>query len=81
MAKFKRTNLGYKNEPCCTVEKKQSSVSYPTFYVQKKLPITKMDVGKTFDAKAKIKCTGLTQRAGEGKNNFDYTFEVRDIQF
>ena len=80
MARLKRTNLGYKNEPPVEI-KKQSSISYPTFYTQKKLPVTKTDVGKTFDVKAKIKFVGLDQRTGEGKDNFDYRFEIRDIQF
>lgn len=75
MAKLKRTNLGYKNTPIT----KQSSITYPTFYVQKKLPIVGADVGKSFDIKAKIKCIGF--RVGGDKDNFDYTFEIRDIQF
>ena len=83
MAKYKRANLGYKTEEPIAVEKKQPSISYPTFYVRKKLPITKTDIGKIFDVKAKIKCIGLDQftRTGEGKDSLDYTFEIREIQF
>lgn len=81
MAKYKRTNLGFKSKVETVTKSKEPSISYPTFYVRNKLPITAKDVGKTFDVQAKIKCVGLDQRIGEDKNNLDYTFEIREIQF
>lgn len=55
---------------------------YPTIYIENKnLPFEDGDVGKTFDAKVKIKLTGITTRNKEGDDRQTYDFEVRKIEF
>ena len=81
MAKYKRTNLGTKNDvtECCSPPK--NKMNYPSFYVRKKLPIDKKSIGKTFEVKAKIKLVGLNQSTSENDDSFDYSFDVINIEF
>ena len=82
MAKYKRTNLGVKDKgatECCASSK--NKVRYPSFYVRKKLPLDKTAIGKSFDVKAKIKLTGLNLNSSERSEEFNYDFEIIDIEF
>ena len=79
MAKYKRTNLGTKENYEVSKQPK-NKVIYPSFYVRKKLPIDKKSIGKTFEVKAKIKLVGLDQRTNENKDDFDYTFDIINIE-
>ena len=82
MAKYKRTNLGVKDKgvtECCAASK--NKVRYPSFYVRKKLPLDKTAIGKTFEVSAKIKLTGLNQSTNEKSDDFDYTFDIINIEF
>lgn len=55
---------------------------YPSIYIEEKdLPFEDGDVGKTFDAKVKIKLTGLNTRSREGSDMKTFDFEVRKIEF
>lgn len=82
MAKYKRTNLGYKPSKDVPVSSTSNEIEYPSFYVRKKLPIGKDAVGKSFDVKAKIKLVGLDQSTqSKGKESLDYRFEVINIAF
>lgn len=81
MAKYKRTNLGTKDTEKTVCKPSKNNTHYPSFYVRKKLSIDKKSIGKTFEVKAKIKLTGLTQNVSENSDNFDYTFDVINIEF
>ena len=80
MAKLKRTNLGTKQQ-YDTVSTPSRKTTYPSFCVTKKLPLDKKEIGKSFEVKAKIKFTGLNQRTDESSDDFDYNFEVINIEF
>jgi len=80
MAKYKRTNLGTK-ENYEVLKQPKNKVMYPNFYIKKKLSLVEKDVGKTFEVKAKIKLTGLNQSTNENKNDFDYSFDIINIEF
>jgi hypothetical protein len=81
MAKYKRTSLGVKDKLFTEMRPSKNKVTYPSFYVRKKLPIDKKGIGKTFEVKAKIKLTGLSQNTNEDKDSVDYTFDVIEIEF
>jgi len=82
MAKYKRTNLGVKDKdiPVCSTTSK-NKIRYPSFYVRKKLPLDKKSIGKSFDVKAKIKFTGLSQNSSQRNDEFSYDFDIIDIEF
>ena len=79
MSKYKRTDLGIKENYEASKPPK-NKVVYPSFYVRKKLPIDKKSIGKTFDVRAKIKLVGLDQRTSKNKDDFDYTFDIINIE-
>ena len=81
MAKYKRTNLGTKNECDTACDPAKNKVNYPSFYVRKKLSLDKESMGKTFEIKAKIKLVGLDQSTNVDGDNFNYTFDVINIEF
>lgn len=55
---------------------------YPSIYIENKdLPFEDSDVGKTFDAKIKIKLAGINTRNKEGSDTKTFDFEVRKIEF
>jgi hypothetical protein len=81
MAKLKRTNLGTKEKYDAAAPSSKSETVYPRFYVCKKLPLEKNEIGKFFEVKAKIKFTGLNQRTNESSDDFDYNFEIINIEF
>ena len=81
MAKYKRTNLGTKDR-CETICKPaKNKIRYPSFYVNKKLPLDKTKIGKTFEVKAKIKLVGLDQNTSEDRDDLNYNFDVINIEF
>ena len=82
MAKYKRTNLGVKDKEvteCCPSSK--NIVRFPSFYVRKKLSLDKKSIGKSFEVKAKIKLTGLRQESSQSNDEFNYDFEIINIEF
>lgn len=81
MAKYKRTNLGTKEKYDAVCKPAKNKISYPSFYVRKKLSLDKTAMGKTFEVKAKIKLVGLDQNTDENGDNFNYTFNVINIEF
>lgn len=81
MAKYKRTNLGVKDEYETVAKSPKNKVRYPSFYVRKKLPLDKTEIGKTFEVKAKVKLVGLEQRTNENSDDLDYNFDIINIQF
>ena len=81
MAKYKRTNLGTKDR-CDTVSvPTKNKVRYPSFYVNKKLPLDKTAIGKSFEVKAKVKLVGLDQNTSENSDDLNYNFDVINIEF
>jgi len=81
MAKYKRTNLGTKERYDAISEPVKNKVSYPSFYVRKKLSLDKSSIGKTFEVKAKIKLIGLDQNTSEDRDDLNYNFDVINIEF
>lgn len=81
MSKYKRTNLGVKDEIETSVRPSKNRINYPSFYVRKKLPLDKASIGKMFEVKAKVKLVGLNQRTNENSDDFDYNFDIINIQF
>jgi len=81
MAKYKRTNLGVKDEIETVAKSSKNRTMYPSFYVRKKLPLDKTAIGKTFEVKAKVKFTGLNQRTDRNGDDFDYNFNIINIEF
>lgn len=80
MAKYKRTNLGTK-ENYEVSKPTKNKVSYPSFYVRKKLPLDKTAIGKTFEVKAKVKLVGLDQNTSENRDDLNYNFDIINIEF
>lgn len=72
-------NLGEKPS---AAETPKRSVYYPSIHIDDKdLPFEGGEVGKTFDAKVKIKLTGISTRNTEGSDKKTFDFEVRKIEF
>lgn len=65
-----------------TMESPTRGTYYPSIYIENKdLSFEDGDVGKTFDAKVKIKLTGLRTQNREGSDKKTFDFEVRKIEF
>lgn len=65
-----------------TLETPKRRTYYPTIHIDDKdLPFEDGEVGKTFDAKVKIKLTEISTRDTEGSDKKTFDFEVRKIEF
>lgn len=74
--------LGHKSEPPELSPRKDNKLYYPNMYINEtKLPMEPGDVGKTFEATVKLKVTGVNQNHNMSGSNFNYDFEVHEIEF
>ncbi len=55
---------------------------YPTLYIDKELPLSEEDIGKTFEAKVTLKLTSRTEsKRNKEKVGFSYSLDILDIEF
>ncbi len=80
MAKIDLKIKPTKTDECCPEPKR---VRYPSLYLSDiKLPLAKVNVGKTMKAVVTLKLTGLRENTSTGgKEDMSWDFDIHDIEF
>lgn len=79
------TNLGVSEKqmyPEVTSSRpKKNRIIYPSFRVEKELPLGVNDTGKTFRVMATVKLTSHEKRVKKEGSKYDYSFDILNINF
>jgi len=59
----------------------KNKVSYPSFYIDKEIPLTEKDIGKEITAICKMKLRSISKRSDSNENKYSCSFDVLGIDF
>lgn len=77
-------NLGVSEKemyPMETSKPKKNKIIYPSFRVEKELPLGLSDIGKTITVPVTLKLSSFEKRIKKEGSKYDYSFEVLNINF
>ena len=78
-------DLGQKNselkEQVAPSAPKENKISYPSFYIDKEIPLTEKDIGKEITALCKMKLRSISKRSDGDDNKYSCSFDVMGIDF
>lgn len=76
-------NLGRKPEKITAVpsEAKQPEASYPSFYIDKEIPMDEKNIGKEVMAMCKLKLRSISKRSDKKGGDYSCSFDVIGIDF
>lgn len=57
-------------------EKQENKVRYPSLFIDRELPLSDKDIGKTMMMMCKLKLRSISKRADKSGKNENYSFDV-----
>lgn len=59
----------------------KNRISYPSFYIDKEIPLSEKDIGKEIMAVCKMKLRSISKRSDGDDNKYSCSFDVMGIDF
>lgn len=75
-------DLGKRQEVSKVVPSSESKkIYYPSFYIDKEIPLDDKDIGKEVMGLCRLKLTSISKRTNENENKYSCSFDVMGIEF
>lgn len=75
-------DLGRKSkETAVQLPTQESKIYYPSFYIDKKIPLTDKNIGDEIAAMVKLKLVSISQRENKNGDEYFCSFDILGIDF